>query len=313
MPIVYASGTPNSDGYLSGISVATSSSLLSNIRDYLTSAGWTVNSSQIAAGKLNAVGVDGEDNCWINFSLVNTSGNQYNLHIRGDLDGTGVNLSPDTITIPYSESLQARLYLSVDSAGGCIFIQNGAAGGESAFFGFLHRLTDSPYSWMVGKLRMWEDTAYMARDIWSVDWAQMSKYWFEYNSITNAVGAKQHLWDGYTVAMMPRDDFSDRSSSANSKINPAYRPWYGAVDSITNLPILSDYGYLIGKNDNKNDYYSTDPNLAIPLHFPGRVRFARTGLASVDAGDQFVVGSKVVISGGAIGQYQGFVIADSAA
>ena len=52
---------------------------------------------------------------------------------------------------------------------------------------------------------------------------------------------------------------------------------------------------------------------AYALHFPGRVKFARTGLCSVDAGDQFLVGDQVAISGGEIGKYQGFIIADNAA
>lgn len=313
MPIVYTSGTPNSDGYLSGIAVPTASALLSNIRDTLRTAGWTVDDSQIAGNRIEAVGVDNGDNCWVNFFVTNVAANEFVLHIQGDLDGTGVTLSPDEVKLPYFENAQARLYLTADAAAGCIFIQNGASGGKSSHFGFLERLTDSPYSWMVSYIRVWEDYSYMARDIWNVDWAEMSRYWYLYNSGTILTGAKQHLWDSYTVAMMAYDDFNDRTASVNQKYNPAYRPYYGAVDSITGLPILSDYGYLIGRNDNKNDYYSTDATKAYPMHFPGRVRFARTGLASVDAGDQFIVGSKTVISGGPIGKYQGFVIADAGA
>ena len=313
MPVVYASGTPNSDGYLSGISVSTVSALLSNIRDTLTTAGWTVDDSQIAGGRIEAVGVDNTDNCWVNFFTQNVAANEFALHIQGDLDGTGVTLSPDEITLPFFEGAQARLYLTADSAAGCIFIQNGAAGGKSAHFGFLERLTDSPYSWMVARLTNQDVYSYMARDIWNVDWAVMSRYWYQPTTASVMTGAKQHLWDGYTVAMMANSGFTDRSTSTNSRTNPAYYAWVGAVDSLTGLPILSDYGYLIGRNDNRNDYYSVDVGKPYPMHFPGRVRFARTGLASVDAGDQFIVGTKTVISGGEIGLYQGFVIADSAA
>lgn len=312
MPTVYASGTPNSDGYLSGVAVPTVADLLVNIRDTLRGAGWTVDDSQIAGNRLEAVGVDNGDNCWVNFFVTNVGGNQYELHIQGDLDGTGVTLSPDELILPYFENATARLYLTADAAAGCIFIQNGAAGGRSAHFGFLERLTDSPYSWMVARINNFTNYSWMARDIWNVDWANMTRYWFSWSNTTYYPGANQHLWDSYTVAHQHYNGFSSRSNGANQKYNPAYYCWKGAVDSITGLPILSDYGYLIGRNDNRNDYYSTESDKAYPLHFPGRVRFARTGLASVDAGDQFVVGSKVVISGGAIGEYQGFVIADSA-
>lgn len=311
MPTVYAAGTPNSDGYLSGIAVPTVADLMGNIRDTLTAAGWTVDDSQIAGGRIEAVGVDNTDNCWVNFFATNVAANEYELHIQGDLDGTGVTLSPDEVKLPYFENAQARLYLAADSAGGCIFVQNGAAGGKSAHFGFLERLTDSPYSWMVGRLNRSDNFSYIARDIWNVDWSEMSRYFQDSQGGSYMTGAKQHLWDSYTVALMTYDTYVYTSSG----YNPSYYAWKGAVDSVTGLPILSDYGYLIGRNSSNQYASGTGHNdyFPVPMHFPGRVRFARTGLASVDAGDQFVVGSKVVISGGAIGEYQGFVIADSAA
>ncbi len=313
MPVVYASGTPNSDGYLSGISVSTVSALLTNIRDTLTTAGWTVDDSQIAGGRIEAVGVDSTDNCWVNFFTQNVAANEFALHIQGDLDGTGVTLSPDEVTLPFFEGAQARLYLTADSAAGCIFIQNGAAGGKSAHFGFLERLTDSPYSWMVARLTREEAWSYIAQDIWGVNWGEMDRYWVAQLDLARNTGAKQHLWDSYTVAMMPYDRyFTDYDDREGYRYNPAYYAWLGAVDAITGLPILSDYGYLIGRNSDR-DYRALETGKPFALHFPGRVRFARTGLCSVDAGDQFIVGTKTVISGGEIGLYQGFVIADSAA
>lgn len=161
---------------------------------------------------------------------------------------------------------------------------------------------------MVGYLNVFEEFSYMARDIWNVNWAEMNRYFNFVKDPNYYNGAKQHLWDGYTVAHQGYTNFLNATNQ-----NPAYFPFRGAVDSITGLPILSDYGYLIGRNSPTsyvNDANSPKPT---PLHFPGRVRFARTGLASVDAGDQFVVGTKVVVSGGAIAEFQGFVIADSAA
>ncbi len=307
MPTIYASGTPNSDGYLSGISVPTANALLTNIRDTLIAAGWTVDSSQIAGNKLKSVGVDGSHNCWLLWEVVLISGNEFVLSIRGDLNGAGTILSPDLVRLPFFEGAQARLYLTADAGAGCIYIQNGAAGGKSAHFGFLERLTTSAFSWMVALLTNREDFSYMAKDIWNVNWAEMSRYWSNFSSTTYHAGAKQHLWDGYTVAMMPlTGSFNDAGAN-----NAAYFSNLGAVDAVTGLPILSDYGYLIGKNNATSDYVAT-VGKAKPMHFPGRVRFARTGLASVDAGDQFTVGTKTVISGGEIGVYQGFVIKDTA-
>ena len=258
MPTIYASGNPNSDGYLSGISVETPASLMANIRDALTAAGWTVDDSQIAGDRIEAVGNDNGDSCWLNFWLTNVSSNEYELHLQGDLDGSGVNVSLDYLKLPYFANSQARLYLSADSGSGCIFVQNGSGGGKSAHFGFLDRLTDSPYSWCVGLLTNMPDFSYIAKDIYEVIWSDLSRYYPGFNDYNWLNFPAQHLWDSYTVSHNMHNNFHWRDGRAGNRYNAGYKAYLGAIDAVTGLPILSDYGYLIGRNDARNDYFSSD-------------------------------------------------------
>ena len=312
MPVTYANGTANADGYLSGISIPTASALLSNIRDVLVNAGQNVNDTDIAAGKIVSEGDDNGDKCIFRWEIETVSANQKNLIVRGDYDGTETSLSP-ALEMPYWEGDQSRLYLSVDQAGGCIFPLNGSNLSRSVHFGFPERLTDDKDMWMLGYLDQWLTNVYIAEDIYDVRWREMKTYFYSgtEDKISKPVGGYQLLWDSLTQAFMPITNFNTYSSG--NKNNPAYKPWLGAVDPITGLPILSHYGYLIGKNGyNQYEVLNNDTTeeTAIALHFPGQIRFARTGLASTDTGNQYFSAQEnvQVISGGAAKNYQGFII-----
>ena len=311
MPTIYASGTPDQNGYYPGLTCSSVAELFSHIETTLTNAGWTITESTPTS--LVAVGNDNGDNCYIKMELIE-SNSASSLHLTGDLDGTGTSVSDGTVVkLPFSPSSQTSLYMTADEAGGCIFIKNGFGDSGSAHFGYPERLTDNPGSWYVGLLTVNLYDAFIAQDIYGVEWGDMGRYFYQNNQLNYRTGAHQNVWDAYTVAHQNYSSFTSYSTSNNGQQNPAFKAWLGAVDSVTNLPILSDYGYLVGKNDNRNDYippnYGQGGESAVPLHFPGRIRFARTGLASIETGAQFTSGTQTVISGGPKGVYQGFVIA----
>ena len=95
--------------------------------------------------------------------------------------------------------------------------------------------------------------------------------------------------------------------------NVNYKPWLGNVDAVTGKPNLGVYGYFIGKLPYNTGYtipsQGSASERALSLHFPGPVRFARTGLASLAAGKQYLSASgRKFISGGPVGDGQGFAI-----
>lgn len=310
MPVTYGNGNPNADGYLSGLAIPTTSSLMGQLRDVLVQAGQNVNDTDIAANKLAAEGDDNGDKCVFRWEVRNVSANEKELTCRGDFDGTETSLSPELI-IPYWEGDQSRLYLSVDEAGGCILPLNSSHLSRSIHFGFPERLTNNPGMWMLGYLDQWMTNAFFAEDIYNVRWREIKSYYYATAETETAIsGPYQNLWDSLTVSITSGINYV----TSTNKNNPAYKPWLGAVDAVTGLPILRQYGYLVGKSA-YNQYavpnQNTQEEKAIPLHFPGAVRFARTGLASTNAGEQFTdqeTGIKV-ISGGLAGLYQGFKIA----
>ncbi len=316
MPTVYASGNPDSNGYLQGLACTTASSLISQIRDILTQAGCTVDSSQIGATipTIKVTGIDGGDSCYTIWKVQSVSGNQKKLTIQGDLTGTEAagNLSTP-VEIPFYEGVGAKLYLSTDAAGGVVFINNGDYTSKSAHFGFLERTTPNPTYWMVGMLDPWLDSAQIATDIYNNKWFFMHRYFTSSSeSKLTPIGAYQLLWDAMAITMTRDPSNSYTTSTTNNTANITYRPWLGNFDSVTGKPNLGLYGYFIGGATlasyvvaNKGE----SGEKAVALHFPGSVRFARTGLASLATARQFqALSGRKFISGGALGEFQGFAI-----
>lgn len=316
MPTVYAAGNPDVNGYLQGITCNTTSSLITQIRDILTQAGCTVNSSEIAATvpTIRVTGFDGSTPCYTIWRVATVTGNQKELTIQGDFAGTGVttdsNLS-SLVRIPFYEATGAKLYLSTDAAGGVVFINNTDNASKSAHFGFLERTTSNPNMWMVGLLDPWLNTAQIATDIHNVKWSSMHRYFATTESRTAPRGAYQLLWDAMTLSMN-LDATSSHQTTGAVVSNLAYKPWLGNVDAVTGNPNLGLYGYFIGTNTLASyiiPEVGTNQEKAFPLHFPGPVRFARTGLASFIAGRQFqALSGRKFISGGGLGEFQGFAI-----
>lgn len=314
MPTIYASGSPNADGYLQGIEVATPSALISQLRDILQGAGLNVDETNIGDNQLQTEGSDGADKYVIDWSIESLFGNEYQLSIVGDRYGDGTAKS-EPVSIPFHENIGAKLYLSVEEGGGCIYINNAGLVSRSAHFGFPYRSTDLSGSWFVGLLDQWQDSVQIAEDPAGNIWLPIHKYYYaSLESHTNpSYGGYQLLWDALTIGFVGIDNFTSHSTS-NTSTNLNHRPWLGAVDSITGKPNLDKYGYLIGRLPYNDAYavpgYNTEEQTAVPLHFPGAIRFARTGLASLPSGAQYKIegSTKTVISGGSRGEYQGFLI-----
>ena len=314
MPTVYASGTPNADGYLQGLGVPTASSLISQMRDIFTQAGKNVDDSSIGGNILEIEGDDNGDKYILKLSIEDVNSNEKKLVLIGDFNGQGT-LKSDPVEIPFYEGVGARLYLSSDSGGGIACIVNGGLESKSAHFGFPIRSTADQNSWFVGLLDVWQDSCQIAQDPYGNQWLSIHKYFYAAAESHTAptYGGYQLLWDSLTTGLAGNGTSSYNSSGTVR--NTLYKPWLGVVDSITGKPNLDKYGYLIGRLPYNTAYpvpgYGTEAETAVPLHFPGAIRFARTGVASLDTSLQYQISgsSKIVMSGGGKGEYQGFLIA----
>ena len=306
MPTRYTNGTANAEGYYSGINLTNENDLLALIRDELVIAGQTVHLDEITSNKkLIMKGVDNGDNCWVIFESETVSGINKNLKITGDLDGTQTSLGK-TLKLDFKEDGNCQFYMTSDEGGGCLMPYNTAGGpSKSAHFGFPERhYLGNPRNWMTGYLDEWLTDACIATSTMSNEvWKEFKEFYYSSNeSKTQPQGGYTFLWDYYCT----NSQKSQQTTANNTAFS--YKPWLGAVDPVTFEAKLAPLAYEEGPGD-YNDWTPAVQNKGNPKHVPGHIRFARTGLASFDTGKQVKQGTKVFISGGPAGDYQGFQIA----
>ncbi len=300
----YIRGTADGNGYYSGVTVADETTLLTQIRNGLTTAGWTILSDTIASNKkVKLSGVDNGHLCRVEFSTTSVTTTQKKLILIGDKTGAGTSLSGN-VELDFIADGQSKLYLTADQGAGCIFVFNPAGISKSAHYGFLNRRNpNNPFAWMVGYLDEWLTGAYIAESAFGTTWKEFRTFFYSSaESFTSPNAPYQYLWDSFTTGL-GGDTFTTTTNTTF-----AYKPWLGAIDPILSLPVLGVYGYIEGYTTNTS--YTVTTTKATALHFPGEVRFAATGLASLAPAVQTKIGTKTFISSGAAGEYQGFQIAD---
>ena len=305
----YIRGSADGNGYYSGLAIADETTLLTQIRDGLVTAGWTIIADTISSNKkVKLSGLSNGHLCRVEFSTSNVTLNEKKLSLIGDKTGANTVLSP-AIDLPFIADGQSKLFLTADAAGGCLMVFNPAGVTKSAHFGFLERtVPTNQFAWMIGFLDCALTKAYVAEStIGGTTWKENHTFYYSSTeSQTSPNAAYQYIWDGLTTGL------GGTAFTTSSNTSFAYKPWLGAIDPVTGKPLLGSYGYLEGYTTNSS--YPVDANKATALHFPGFVRYARTGLASLAPAIQVKEGTKTFISGGASADFlqgfQGFQIAD---
>jgi hypothetical protein len=301
----YLNGVADANGYYSGITVADETALLEQIRDALVSAGHSVVTDQILAQKkVKLSGIENGQLYRIEFATATVSGSQKTLSIQGDKTGTGTILST-AITIPFYSNGQAKLFLTADSSAGCLFIHNPAFTSESLHFGFLeNREPTEQFAWMIGKVDQWFTGKFIAESLAGENWKGFNFFYYSSGteSQTSPDGPYQGMWDYYTTGITA----NAKTTSNNTAFG--YKPWLGAVNSHTGKPILGSF--FVPEGYTTSTTFPINANAATPVRFRGVVKFARTGLASLNPAVQCKESSKVFISGGSAGVFQGFQIAE---
>jgi len=321
MPTRYTNGTANASGNYSGVTIADETTLLTTIRDELVAAGQAIHLDEISSSKkLIMNGSNNSHNCYVIFETELVTGVNYKLKITGDSDGTET-LKSGTLQLDFAADGQCRLFMTSDESAGCIMPYNPSSSSQSAHFGFPKRTDKNyEYSWMVGYLDIYLTDAYVRRSrVGQEDWKEHRTFFYSAaESNTGPQGPYQHLWDSFTTAFV-RTNYTQIQTT-----NFAYRPWLGAVDPATGLPILGLFGYIEGNTDH-NSYANPDTTRAFPLHFPGAIKFARTGFCAIETGIQAKeeeifddngtqkIKTELFISGGAKERFQGFKIAETIA
>lgn len=309
MPLNFLSGTANG-GIYSGVNVSSSFELLTQIKDALIASDQTVTDEINSSNRIIARASDRGDFCDKIYSTEQLSGTDYVLNLQGDNTVNGGTIMPPekVLKIPFIANGNAKLYLTSDEGAECLAIINPGAESRSLHAGWLdRRRQEDKGAWAIGYLDVWMSNAFFAKDVHGIDWREIQTYYYSSKeSFTSPKGPYQHLFDSGCASM-----FGSPGTSATGTTTFNYKPWLGQTDSVTGLPVLLPYGYLQGAVD-YDSYSNIDDNRGQGLHNPGWIKFARTGLSFMDAGDQCREGTKTFISGGGSGEYayQGFQISN---
>lgn len=317
MALIFKSGS--SPDY-SGETFQTETELLSNLRDWLQSAGWSIRDDFITESSLLVMEgfSENSDSCFLRFTISNRKGilNGKSLNIQGDIDGGNTQLSP-SINFNFISSATNILYLTADIGSCCLLIESYELDLNSGHFGFLDQPDPSldNFAWIVGRIDWRFNNTYWAKSFRdsSLVWRKIGDdYWY-----SDSMGDQRNqvpytgTWDRYCVAPIEvtnEDRASDGGYHKDYSRNTGYYGDKGAISPITNLPILGEFYYPEGRGTSNygNDFANEHPP---PLFFRGIVRYCVVGMASLPAKTQVSdkLGNRYISTGGF--GHQGFRIA----
>lgn len=296
----------NGSGNYEGESFNDSTTLLENLRDWLQLAGWTIRDDFISASQLLVMqgnAVDNNDVCFIEFRIADQTGvlNGKILEIRGDIDGSGNDFS-EKYPFNFIENSTNIIYLTADDDSFAIFIESNDGQFNNGHFGFLERLdpNSDTFGWMVGRIdwrvlnASWAKS-YFNNTVWRI---VGDDFWYpDYtsNSVARNSVPYQGLHDRYTTNfkfVYSSNDYWNQgnpSFEAPNSHNIAYYWFHGALNPVTNLPVLGEMYYLEGRGS-ENNYGSIGQGqeLPSPLYYRGAVKHCVIGMASLTVKTQVI-------------------------
>lgn len=291
-----------------GVIFTTETELLTNLKNNFTAVAATV-TDEITTNKriLVELTTANAHKAYVEFRTFNgAGGNRKILAVRGDLDGTGSNLSPDTLQVSFTEGANNLYWQSGDFDSGGLAI---AGFGYEAFgfhYGFLDRYDlNNDKAWMVGYIDNLLANSYIATDRLGQIWHEMAEHFNDTfsSSLTDASAPLEGVCDRHTVCFKPYN--APRSTSNR---NAAYNFDYGSVNGVDNKYITDEYYYRSNRSTSFNQFGSL--NYPFDLDREGSVKWAAVGLASATAGTiDIKTNGEVYLSCGAAFKGQGLRIA----
>lgn len=296
----------NGSGSYEGESFDNQTTLLENLRDWLQLAGWTIRDDFISASQLLVMqgnAVDNNDICFIEFRIVDQSGvlNGKTLEVRGDIDGSGSILS-SVYPFNFINNSTNIIYLTADDDSFTIFIESNDGQFNNGHFGFLDRLdpNNDTFGWMVGRIDWKVTNASWAKSYFNnQNWRVVSEdFWYadtETSYAARNAAPYQGLSDRYTTnfkfVYSSNNNWNDdsRSFEDSNSHNIAYYWYNGALNPVTQLPVLGEMYYLEGRGSNSN-YGSQGQGqyLSSPLYYRGSIKHCVIGMASLSVKTQVI-------------------------
>jgi hypothetical protein len=302
LPVVFRSG--NSPDYL-GQNFNTEGDVLSEIKNTLTSAGWTATIDNIAGNDLQMRGSYIRDDnvtidyCYFNFStsVDNSRTNGRFLNIQGDLDGTKSIVSP-ILNMGFIHTADNRSWITANSQAAAITLrsfdttQNGSGNGgfigvHLGFVGERRLKDDDSTAIYMGYINSSYTSAYVAKDF------STNNNWYEqYRYYTSSAASFQFMplqtvMDRWTTLAKPRDGLLN-----GANYNAAYAANYGALNRLTSNAELDFFCYIEGTVG--INYPSSSSDLPPQLGLRGIIQFVAVGAGSSLPGEQITTNTGAV-------------------
>lgn len=323
MPLQFLNGgAPNYTGQLFN----TSNSVLTHIRDTLSSAGWTVindsipSSITVSADALDSADPLNPDKCYFSFTISDWDGvlNGKQLDVVGDIEGD-FNDASTTFEHYFIEGADNILYITADDDSGCLYLEAFDGTNRNLHFGFLDRYSpdNDKFAWMIGRIDWRINNSYWAKSYRTQNsWLQVGSDYYDSDNIDSSrnSGAYQGTMDRYTIfwnysstGYQLYDHSGSRGWTDANGVNSTYYCHKGGINPFTNLPILGEFYYLEGRG--QSGYGNSLGNEIPPsLFYRGNVKHAVVGMGALSKKAQVTDsdGKRYLSAGGV--EAQGFRI-----
>ena len=265
--------------------------LLQTISSTLNAAGWTIYDDITASKIFVAEGTASNgDKCHLEFRTENDSYilDGRRLKIRGDLDNTKTEMSPDTLQLRFIEGAQNRLWLIYDNDSVVTVIKD-FNGTEMMGIhgGFCDRVNpNNPFEWCVGYTDNSIQNSYVAKN--PLDdtriWDEVASSFVNTNylsSSSNIAGTFEGVLDRYTVCLETDSYYRYKSDSFGRPRNAGLYAYNGSVNGVDAQAVYGSYFYRLGAG-NPNGYGSAN----YPFYFArlGNIKYLAVGAASLPGG-----------------------------
>lgn len=324
MPIIYYN--QGSGGSYAGIGFTNGQTLLGDIHDQLVLAGWPSLLDDRLNGQIRLKGVDGLDSCYVQITanVLASANSTVRLNIRGSLDDTFTQLSPDMATnllttsgigpsweLDYTQGQANSFWLTADSGSFAIMIKDASEPNSiySAWrFGFYDRhSTNDADAWGLGPLWTCTKGQYVARSAFDgSEWHNIEAD-FDSNAGRTTTSTSSTTRDYYNQSAHPMGYFNPFTQcltgldSYSSSIVPGAKRRFGAPNPYTGTiqPALHYIQEGFGNDFSSYPPINESQITGLSLYFRGTVKHVACGFAHVPVpGTIISSGSQIFICPG---------------
>jgi hypothetical protein len=309
MPYSLAGDAP----YYPGEIFSTKGELLTIVKDFVSDpdgCNWSITDDHTASpdffftakATYDPGGGGDIDELYFTFAIQSVAGvpGKFNLSIRGDIAGTGANLSPDTIKLSFIENSTGpaadnSIWMAGDASWINMCIMSNTSETKGIYAGFYDKRikADDSFAAGLGYLDNRLDSKYIAQDFLATNyWVRADAFWYFKEHYTNLKAPLQGLLDLYTTCIA-----NEYTLNTNFRL-PGFQCQNGQVNGVDQKPVMG-YAFLLEGKANDTSGYKGEGNKSSYFFFRGVIPNTYTGANSFAATTKYTdsEGNRYLVSG----------------